>query len=494
MTSSSKTELARLAHDWLRQIEVTFVPGPSDPVLDLFAGNLMQTFEKRGHRVQPQPQDGLDVLITTAAFGEPVHWKETLTLTARRRFRLESAPVVFHLIHATRQQFVDTLAHFEHVLEKEPPDPVDYDFPGLAPNAYRTLFEQGRRGGPILSLERLLQSQAKCIRIVLVVGDEAPEEAYTFDLVGAFPRTLANDPHFYDDLVLRIVTAVSTHEITDHRIVGDPVPGEVWEQLSTPDAMRRAGRELGQRNFFTEMIQISNLVYVPSLNNVISSQYSEGCFATWDPQLQALIATITGSARPVEKDQLTDDELAVIIAVREDGMGAEVRHVEGLRNDPPSSEAVEMIDMDTPLPRITLTEEEWGVEAEVPVARSKLHGHRGVRAYDPSRVEHVHLDLPYYHYPVSCSTEAQARAIRAAFSRSEAFKDPADPRLVVFTVIPGHGVVIAEKWAPGKAPLELMWEYMDDGALQIDNFVPQGPLQFVAREGMMVVEAEDYFS
>jgi hypothetical protein len=111
------------------------------------------------------------VLITTAAFGEPVHWKETLTLTARRRFGLEKAPMVFHLIHATRSQFEQTLAHFERVLAKEPPDPADYDFPGLAPNAYRTLYEQGRRGGPILSLERLLQSQAKGIRIILVVGD-----------------------------------------------------------------------------------------------------------------------------------------------------------------------------------------------------------------------------------------------------------------------------------------------------------------------------------
>jgi hypothetical protein len=281
---------------------------------------------------------------------------------------------------------------------------------------------------------------------------QAPEEAYTFDLVGAFPRTLASEPGFYDDLALRIVTAVSTHEITHHRVVGDPIPRAVWESLSTPAAMQTAGRELGRRQFFTEMIQISNLVYVPSLDNVISSQYSEGCFATWDPVLEALVTTITGSARPVEKDHLSDAELAVITAARPDGMGAEVRHVEGLPNDPPSSEAVELIDMDTPLPRIRLTTAEWGVAAEVPVARSKLHGHRGVRAYDPRLVEHVHLDPPYYHYPVSCSTEAQARAIRTAFSRSAALTDPSDPRQVVFTVIPGHGIVIAEKWVPGKAP------------------------------------------
>jgi hypothetical protein len=491
MTSSPRTQLARRSHDWLRQIEVTFVPGPMDPLLEEFTTRLMDRFEKRGHRVQPKPQDGLDVLITTATFGEPLHWKETLTLTARRKFSLEKAPVVYHVLHASRRQFTDSLAHFERALAKQPPDPTDFDFPGLSPNAFRTLYEQGRRGGPILSLQRLVQSQAKGIRILLVVGDEQPEEAYTFDLVGAYPRSLASDPGFYDDLALRIVTAASTHEITHHRVAPDPVPRAVWESLSTPRAMRQAGHELGERQFFTEMIQISNLVYVPSLDNVISSQYSEGCFATWDPQLDALVATITGSARPVEKDHLTDDELAVITASRPDGLGAEVRHVEGLRNDPPSSEAVELIDMDTPLPRIRLTEDEWGSDAEVPVARSKLHGHRGVRAYDPSLVEHVHLDPPYYHYPVSCSTDAQARAIRAAFSRAEALNNPADPRQVVFTVIPGHGIVIAEKWVPGKEPLQVIWEFMDAGALEIDNLVPQGVLEYEEEDGKMVLRAEE---
>jgi hypothetical protein len=486
----TQTRPARQTHDWLRQIEVAFVPGPADPLLEDFATRLMESLGRHGHRVQPEPQNGLDVLVTTAAFGEPVHWKETLTLTARRRFGLEKAPLVYHLLHATRRHFADTLAHLERGLAKAAPDPADFDYPGLAPNAYRTLYEQGRRGGPILALERLVQSQAKGIRIILMVGDAAPEEAYSFDLVGAYPRTLASEPDFYDDLALRIVTAASTHEITDHRVVGEPVPRAVWERLSTPAAMRRAGVELGRRAFFTEMIQISNLVYVPSLDNAIASQYSEGCFATWDAHLGALVTTITGSARPVEKDYLTDDELAVITAARADGLGAEVRHVEGLRNDPPSSEAVELIDMDTPLPRIRLSEAEWGVNAVVPAARSKLHGHRGVRSFDPRWVEHVHLDLPYYHYPVSCSTQAQAQAIRTAFSRSVALNDPADPRQVVFTIIPGHGVVLAEKWAAGKAPFEVMWEFMDAGVLEVEKRVPQGALKYAARAGRMWLEEE----
>jgi hypothetical protein len=235
--------------------------------------------------------------------------------------------------------------------------------------------------------------------------------------------------------------------------------------------MRHAGREL-KRHFFTEMVRVADLVSVPAVHEAVANQYSEGCFGTWDPLLDALIVTVTGSARPVVKDKLTDNELAVITGVRPDGLGAEVRHVEGKRNDPPSSEAVEMMEMDYRLPFITLRPE-WGVSKKVPAARSKLHGHRGVSAYDPARVEHVPLDPPYYHYPVSCSTSAQAQAIKAAFARSQSLKDPSDPRHVIFTVLPGHGVVLVEKWVQGKEPFQVIWEFVDSGLLEIDNTIPR---------------------
>lgn len=138
-----------------------------------------------------------------------------------------------------------------------------------------------------------------------------------------------------------------------------------------------------------------------------------------------MIGTVTGSARPVEKENLTEDDLVVIDGVRPEGLGALVRRVEGKRNDPPSSEAVEMRELDKPLPTIGLGEEWAGASgASVPVVRSKLHGHRGVNAYDARFVEHVHLDLPYYDYPVTCGSDAQARALRDAFGRAESLRNP----------------------------------------------------------------------
>jgi len=194
----------------------------------------------------------------------------------------------------------------------------------------------------------------------------------------------------------------------------------------------------------------------------------------------------------VDKGDITEDDLAVIVGVRSDGMGALVRHVAGKRNDPPSSEAVELRGMDGVLPTITLGPEWTTTPTQVPVVRSKLHGHRGIAAYDPRRVEFVPLDPPYYHYLVSCATGAQAEGIKKAFGRSQTLQNPEDPRQLAFTVLPGHGVVIAEKWVPGAAPFQTMWEYMDAGYLQVDNLIPQGPMEYAAGpDGRMALRTSD---
>lgn len=473
------TSAQKSVHPWLRRLNVSYVPGESSPLLDAFAERLLATFQQLGHTFGPTPTDDTDILLTTAPFEEPIPWRQALLFTARRRFRLKRIPAIYTLISVSPDTLRKRLAHFADALNKDPIQVEDFRFPGLAPEAHQVLIEQGKRGGAILALERLLQAQSKSIHLLLVVGDDQPEEVYHFNLVGAYPRSLAaeGEEAFYTDIVLRTVTTESTHEITEHLVQGETISREEWNRLNTPQAMCLAGQEIGRRGFFTQMVRIADLVRVPAIPEAVASQYSEGCFSTWDPDLGALIATVTGSARPVDKGNLTEGELAVIVGVRPDGKGAVVRHVEGKRNDPPSSEAVEMIAMDGPLPRIRL-ESGWGNPAEVPVIRSKLHGHRGVRAYDPTKVEFVRLDPAYYYYPVSCATAAQAQAIKVAFSRAECLRHPEDLRQVAFCVLPGHGVVIVEKWVPGKSPLQVIWEFMDAGWLEIDRVIPQGMLEF----------------
>ena len=484
--TSKESVVTKPVHPWLRHIYVAAAPGATTPVLEELIGELLRRFRLLGHTVQDVPDERTDVLLTTARFGEPLSWREGLLFSARRRFNLRCMPTLYTLVPIPKAEFQWLLDRFQAALVKEPPDPADYAFPGLSPQAYRVLWEQSRRGGPILALERLVQGQAKSIRILLAVGDDHPIAVYHFDLVGAHPRSDAEDQEsFYDDIALRIVTTVSTSEVTQHRVVGAPIPQALWERLSTPAGMCAAGQQLGERGFFTDMVRIADLVQVPAVADAVAEQYSEGCFATWDPTLAALIATATGSARPVDKGKITTDDLAVITGVRPDGKGALVRPVEGRGEVLPSSEAVEMMDMDSDLPTIRLGPT-WGVSAQVPVVRSKLHGHRSIAAYDPRRVEFVSLDAPYYHYPVSCATEAQARGIKGAFARSEALRTPEDPRQAVFTILPGHGVVIAEKWVEGMAPFQVIWEYMDAGHLQVCSPIPQGPMQYISGpDGLM---------
>jgi hypothetical protein len=477
MQSLPASPAANVVHPWLRKISLTFVPGLMTPLLEQVTSGLLAAFRALGHTVHEGPDEPIDLILTTAPFAQPLNWRESLLFTARRRFGLSRTPTILTLIHARPEEFQSLLQQVEMVLKEEPKDSPDIAFEGLAADAYRTIIQQGLRGGPLLGLERVLQAQSKSIRILLVIGEAEPQIAYLFDLVGAHPRMDAGEQEaFYEDIALRVVTGLSTEEVTKHQVVGEPIPSEVWRGLPTPSAMLTAAHELGRRDFFTQLIRVADLVPVPAVGAAIAEQYSEGCFATWEPRLDALIATITGSARPVSKDDITEDELAVIVGVRPDGKGAIIRQVENKRNDPPSSEAVEMIALDGPLPKIEITlESDKGKSAfQVPVARSKLHGHRGIAAYDPHYVEYAQLDPPYYNYPVSCATEAQANGIRQAFSRAKALLDPADPRQIVFTVLPGHGLVMVEKWQPGKAPFQLIWEYMDAGYLQIEPRVPQG--------------------
>jgi len=464
-------------HPWLQTLHVAFLPVGGQPILDQVAAHLAQAFQRCGHVVQGSPNNETDVLFTTAPFGEPLSWREAPFFQARRQYRLRAQPSVFTMIAARPAQLDALVQRLEPALGKEPPDPLDFDFPGLAPTAYRTLVEQGRRGGPMLAVERLLQAQSMCLRILLIVGDDRPDYALHFDLVGSLARSEGGSEAFYDDIVLRVATAVSAREIGRQVVLPETISRATWESLSTPAAMRAAGLELGKRNFFTDMVRIGDLVHVPAVSGAIANQYSEGCYATWEPALPGLIATITGSARPVDKDNITDDELAVIVGLQEDGAGVVVRHVEGKRNDPPSSEAFEMLDVDQALPSTGFTIDGMG-PVEVPVVRSKLHGHRGVASYDPRYVEFVPMEPAYSTYPVTCGTQAQARGIKAAFARAESLRNPADPRQLAFTLLPTHGVFIVEKWVPGMVPLQAIWEHMDAGRIRVESSVPQGPAVF----------------
>jgi hypothetical protein len=469
-------ERERVRHAWLRPVRIAAIPGPSTPFLDGFLGEVTAAFLALGHAVTTSPDEATDAFVTTARFNEPVAWRDSLLFTGRKRYGLAAKPALYTFVHLRPDELAAVLAHFERELEPTPASRALAAFPGLAPAAHEVLFEQGRRGGPFMCLARLLQAQAKTLRAVPVIADERLHATHVMDLAGAYPRVDGSDRRACArETALRLVTHLSTREVALHEAAGAPVPAAAWRAAEGPRAMQNVSRALGERRFFTRRVLIADLVAVPAITESIASQYSEGCFATWDPDLDALVCTASGTGRPVEKGGLTEDDLALVTEVRPDGTGARVRPVEGLANPSASSEAVEFRLMDVVLPRIRTP----SAAREVPVVRSKLHGHRGVGRYDPRRVEYAPLAPAYQHYPVSCSTEAQAWGVRDAFARAEALRRPDDPRQVVFTVLPGHGMIAVEKWNAQKEPFELLLEAIDSRALEVVDRVPQGPLAFV---------------
>lgn len=463
-------------HSWLHPIHVAFAPSKSTPMLDQVARELLEEMQRMGHSLSA-PDNQADVILTTARFGEPLPWRKALLFSARRRFGLQHAPIIYTLIHIGKPEFELVVEQLQAALAKNPIDPLDFTFDDLAPSAWEVLVEQGQRGGPMLALQRRLQAQVKCLRIILVVGDEAPKCAYHFDLVGAYPKSMAGSD-FYSDMALRIATAIVAEEVPSIQAADEVIPDTLWQRLGAVRAMEVASQEFGNRNFFTNMIKISDLIGVRSVSEAVANQYSEGCFGTWSTELEALVVTATGSAHPVNKSQITEANLAV---VKDNHEGLIAVNVDGRPYQAPSSESYEMVGMDRVLPKLKLNG-----SSEVPMARSKLHGHRGIAAYHPDRVEYVPMGEPYFHYLVSCGTYAQAHGVADAFARSRALNDLDDPRHVVFTILPGHGVFIVEKWVDGTQPFQTIWEYFDAGYLCVSRDIPQGYMEYVRdADGMM---------
>jgi len=118
-------------HPWLRRnVRVAFVPGLSmTALLEGAVDRLLARFRHRGDVVQPDPNEKTDLLLTTAPFAEPVSWRQSLLLTARRRFHLSRTPTVVTLVQATKREFRRLLDHFPPALARPEPDPADFAFP-----------------------------------------------------------------------------------------------------------------------------------------------------------------------------------------------------------------------------------------------------------------------------------------------------------------------------------------------------------------------------
>jgi len=470
----------RETHAWIHPIPLAYVPGVITPALDRAVGTLLERLKTAGCTVETQPTNETEAIITTARFGSPVGHDEALFFHAKRKFGLKRRPRVLTIVDIGEADYQHWLSHFAALAQQ--PDGVvpAFQYPGLGPRAVEVLAQQAKRGGPEVAMSRFLQGHVKSIQVMALRSADSgkPICAVHFDLAGAHPITDAtNLDAFAQEAGLRLLAALCAHEVNNHVFLPDPLPKTKWDGLATPDALVRAGHTFTGFGFFTEPIYVEKLLGFRGVSDAISAQYSEGCYAAFDPDLPGLITTASGSSRLVDKRSIYRDDQAVVVGIKPERDGAIVRRVEGMEAIVPSVEAVEMMGICEAVPRLRRTNRR-GEEVRVPSIRAILHGHIGVAAFKPDTVESVSLDPLYYAHLVSCGTGELAEATAAAFARSEALSDPTDPRAVVFLEQPGHGVVVVEKWVEGKAPFETIYERLVAGHLRVTLQVSQGSVRW----------------
>jgi hypothetical protein len=446
----------------------------NDPLLAEAFRALSLALRDLGNDVVEVPDGATDMIMTGLPFGCPVDLSRSLLVRARPKWRLpkEKQPTIVTLVSMSEGEFEGALETFAHLARASREDSRRFSMKGLPETAVGVLQRESRRYGPMGGLERMLQGQSKSIMVLGVVGDRASggiEEMWLFDLAGAKFRVAFEDPEAAaKEIVGRLMMRESSHEVREHAYVDEPVPPPVWERSGTIEAMIGVGRFFGERGLLTEPFRISEVVggghIGKAIESGVSSQYSAGCYAAWDETVKAMVVTGTGSARIIDKRNITQNDLAVVKGINADGSGAVVRPVEGRDPVIPSVEAVEMCG---------IIQNGIEIHGET-VFAAVFHTHAGVLAYNPDRVERVCMDPTHYFYPYTCGTDGLARATWEAFGKSDVLNDLADPREVVFAQQVGHGVVVVAKKSHDGAFAPIM-NAVQEGDLVLDfKAVPQG--------------------
>ena len=186
-------------------------------------------------------------------------------------------------------------------------------------------------------------------------------------------------------------------------------------------------------------------------------------------RIQGLLTTITGSACPVRKENITDKDLAVIAGIKPERDGALIRSGRH-PNHPPSSEAVEMIGMDLSLPKIMLKP-----ARKCPSSARSCTGIaaclRLTRAPSTCPCRRAICTTRFRAPPTPSTAPCRRR------SEIRMLSEPGGPAPDCLTVLPGHGGDRGEMGGGESAVPDDMGShgYQDH---RDPNHIPQGPFAF----------------
>ncbi|MGW5604398.1 hypothetical protein ACWEWL_35640 [Streptomyces rochei] len=413
---------------WWRPLLVQFAgtPHPDDTALGVFVRQLAAAFEEQGHTVVESSHGDVDLLL-----------------------------IVTHVPPGPQPLP-------ERVPEESPPlsARVCGDL-GLRVGSRRTVVLgqvperlAGRRHAEVVEIGRTVMGRTAAPRVVLVNGDG--REATLFTLEGGHPT---ETDRIADRIRDRLVTAACARDVGDqYDVVPDAVPATNWRSCSAPGHLAAAGRRMGRLGLLPEPVRIDRYV-----SENLASLYrgylgwkrlSEGMLFLYDPDLDAVVVTASGSW-DVDKRDLREDEVTVLDPHPRNGR-LRVLAPEGLDPKGPSVEAWEVCALLSAVPTVRLGRSATGQwvadpdgERSAPIIRGGVHAHVGVRRADETVIESVSPNRELYPYGFGCGTDLMADVAADTVARSRAVNDSDDPRLYVRWPMLYHGEMAVELWKPG---------------------------------------------
>lgn len=413
---------------WWRPLVVQFAgrPHPDDLALGVFVRQLTAAFEERGHTVVESSHGDVDLLL-----------------------------IVTHVPTGPRPLG-------ERVPEHSPPLSARVCGElGLRVGSRRTVVIgqvperlTGLRHTEVVEIGRTVMARTAAPRVVLVHRDG--REATLFTLEGGHPT---ETDHLADRICDRLVTAACARDVGDrYDVVRDALPAAAWAASPAPGHLAAAGRRMGRLGLLSEPVRIDRYV-----SDGLASLYreylgwkrlSEGMLFLYDPDLDAVVVTASGSWG-VDKRSLREDEVTVLHPRTRDGR-LRVLAPEGLDPKGPSVEAWEVCALLSAVPTVRLGRSGSGHwvpdpdgERAAPLVRGGVHAHVGVDRADAAVIESVPPNRERYPYGFGCGTDLMADVAADTVARSHAVNDPADPRLYVRWPMLYHGEMAVELWKPG---------------------------------------------
>jgi hypothetical protein len=437
---------------WWRPCKINILVDPerSSDALTAFLEKLRAACAEHGHLVDEDVEPGGEVDVVLAHVPVPAGPGTILD-----RLREQHPPLLLKLRQS--QDVHGQVRHLVAVVEIEQPlSALDH--------------------AEVIHTARMVMGRIGAFKALFLTADPR-----TGDIVEATLCTLeGGHPSERTDIVRRVrdrlVSAACANEVAGRLdVVPDAVGTAEWEASRSPEILTSIGNRMGSLGLLPAPHRVSD--YVSSAMAAVYQRYlgvkgfSEGMMFVFDPDLEALVVTASGSW-DVDKRSLTREDV-VVVDHRLHGGRIKVFQINGTQPKGPSVEAWEVCAILEASPTVRISKDpagrwRWDPQGtvEVPAVRGGIHTHIGVDHADASVVETVAPDRGSFPYGFGCGTDLMVDIARATVQRSAAIQDPADPRCYVRWPMLYHGEMSVELWRPSlpDEPLSGLLDLFDPSA------------------------------